>query len=145
MAELALGMGLVGSALTTNARVQSAKSNANLSEMEAQSLEQAAQYNAMQANRQHKLAQGSANAQVAASGVSVSSGSPLFMELDRVKQGALDVAAIKRSGDVAASGKRYEGQLYKSSIPGIYAGGVASAGTALGTFLQNKGTFLSRS
>lgn len=136
MAELALGAALVGSALYTSSRVQAAKATSQMANVEAQSIEEQAGYNERQQRRLHKLAQGQANAQAAASGVQVSSGSPLFLELDRIKQGALDSENIKRSGRVAATGKRFEGELARKQIPGMYFGGLASAGSALGTFLS---------
>lgn len=74
---------------------------------------------------------GQANAQVAASGVDITSGSPLLLELDRVKQSELEALNTRRSGQLGATSKRFQAGQYKQSIPYLIAGGAAQGGTSI--------------
>jgi hypothetical protein len=67
----------------------------------------------------------------AASGVDITSGSPLFMELDSVKQAELEALNIRHQGALGSASKKFEARMAKARIPGIIMGGVAQAGGAL--------------
>ena len=125
------GLGILGSVASTIGRVQAIDAQSKALSTEATSLEEQAAYNERQSRRAALLVRGKANAEAAASGISISSGSPLFMELDRAKQSELEALNIRRSGEVAAAGKRYESRMARRMIPWTIAGGIGQAGSAL--------------
>lgn len=139
MAELAAGalvLGLAGSAVSAYSGVQAAKAQAQAAEMEARSVENKSKFLETQQRRENKLIQGEANAITAASGVQLGSGSPLFMELDRIKQGELEALSIRQGGQVAAMGSRFGGEMAKRRIPSIIGDSVGQGGSILSTFIR---------
>ena len=129
-AAAAAGAGVAGSLLGTVGKVQEADLTAKSLQSEARSIEEQSAFDARQQQRRNRLVQGEANAQAAASGVSLSSGSPLLLELDRVKQGEIERQSIIRAGSVAAAGRRYGARLARRSIPYTILGGILGAGSA---------------
>ena len=80
---------------------------------------------------------GEANARAAASGVDITSGSPLLLELDRVKQSELEALNTRRTGQLCATSKRFQASQYKQSIPYLSAGGAAQGATSiLGSYVR---------
>ena len=139
MAAAAAGMAVAGSIFGTVAKVQEADLTAKSLQSEARSIEEQATFDARQQQRRNRLVQGEANAQAAASGVSLSSGSPLLLELDRVKQGEIERQSIIRAGSIAAEGRRYGARLARRSIPMTILGGILSAGSAAAGGLKGGG------
>lgn len=115
----------------TVASVQAAKANADNANMEADSIATGAAYDERQQRRQLGLMRGQANAQAAASGVDITSGSPLLLELDRVKQSELEALNTRRSGQIGVTSKRFQAEMYKQSIPYLIAGGAAQGGSSI--------------
>lgn len=155
MAQLAgpaLTIGLVGAAGSTMANIQAARSRAAVANIEAQGAERAAQsereaakFKERQFRREASLAQGKARAIAAASGIDVSSGSALFLELDNARQAEIEALNIRRTGRVRAQdrrfqarSKRFEAQLEEASIPGSIFGGVAQGASLLTQFATRK-------
>jgi hypothetical protein len=60
----------------------------------------------------------------------VTSGSPLFMELDSVKQAELDALNIRHQGELGVASKQFQARMAKAQIPGIIIGGLSKAGGA---------------
>lgn len=117
-----------GTALKTISTVQARDVAAKSLEQEAISAEQAAFVQERQSRRDTSFLKGKANAITAASGLSLRSGSPLLMELDRAKQSEIEALSIRRSGQMQAASKRYEGRLQRRAIPFDILGGFLSAG-----------------
>lgn len=138
LAPIALGIGLVGTAYSTYTSMQAAKAAAKGSEMEAQSVENKTEFMEAQQRRENKIMQGRANAVVAASGVDPGSGSPLFMELDRIKQGEMEALSIRQGGQMAAMSARYEGKLHRGRIPSIIGAGVGQGGSILTQYIARR-------
>ena len=108
--------------------------------MEAESIRQAAQIQERQARRRATLLMGQTQATSAASGLDLSTGSPLFTALDNARQAEIEALNIRRSGALGAMGKSYEASLAESTIPGTIVGGVAQgAGTVLSSWMQSRG------
>ena len=138
LAAFAAATAIAGTVMQTQAQAQAAKTNAAIMERQATGAEQDAALAETQSRRQSKLLQGEANAIGAASGVSISSGSPLLMELDRVKQGELEALSIRRGGQFQAQGQRFGAQALRSTLPGIYAGGAAQGASILSTYVSRR-------
>lgn len=119
----------VGTAGGTIAKVQEADLTAKGLQAEARSIEAQAAFDETQQRRKNRLILGEANAQAAASGVQVTSGSPLLLELDRVKQAEIEALSIRRAGSIQAEGRRYGARLARRSIPWTILGGMMQAGS----------------
>ena len=128
MQAVGAGTMLGGGAVKTIATVQARDIAAKSAEQEAISTEQAAFVQERQSRRETSLLKGKANAITAASGLSLRSGSPLLMELDRAKQSEIEALNIRRSGQMQAASKRFEGRLQRRAIPFDILGGFLSAG-----------------
>ena len=76
-------MGVVGTAGQTASSIMATDVQAKSLQAEGRSITEQAKFDERQSRRESSLYRGKANATVAASGVSLSSGSPLLMELDR--------------------------------------------------------------
>lgn len=125
----AAAMMVGGTYLKTIATVQARDIAAKSADEEANSVEQAALVSERQSRRDSSLVTGKANAIVAASGLSLKSGSPLLMELDRAKQAEIEALSIRRSGQMQAASKRYESRLQRRQIPFDILGGFLNAGS----------------
>jgi hypothetical protein len=132
------GVQLAGAVGSTLANIKAAKANAAGLEYEAQNIEANTAFEARQERRRQRILQGEANAITAASGLDPTSGSPLLLELDRVRQGAMEVESIKRAGRVAATTRRYGADLQKGSIPYSILGGVAQGGSILTNYMMRR-------
>ena len=117
----------MGGAISTFGQVQARTANARALSAEADSVEQASAFDERQYRRQATLVQGTADAQGAASGVQVSSGTSLFHELDRVKQGEIEALNIRRTGAVKAQGLRYGARMERRKIPFDIISGATNA------------------
>jgi hypothetical protein len=134
-----MAIGMLGSAISTTSQVAAADAHMKAATAEATSIQQATTYDVTQQQRQNRLLQGTANAQTAASGVALTSGTPLFQELDRAKQSEIQALNIQRTGQVAIMGKQYEARMARRQIPGIIAGGVGQGASVLTSFLGRPG------
>lgn len=138
LAGVGAGMQLAGTVGSTIANVRAANANARGLEYEARSIEDQTKFDVMQERRRQKILQGQGNAITAASGLDPTSGSPLLMELDRVRQGELEVQSIARAGRVAATTRRYGADLAKGSIPYSILGGAAQGGSILTQYMMRR-------
>lgn len=138
LAGVGAGLSILGSMGSTVANVQAAKGQAAGLEYEARTIEEQAKFDETQNRRQHRIAQGQANAMAAASGLDISSGSPLLLELDRARQAELDAQSIRRQGAVNAESRRYGARLAKQSIPWSILGGAARGGSILSTYMAGR-------
>ncbi len=146
MQVVGIGSQMLGSALGTASDVMATDLNANAMQAEARSVEAQAAFDETQQRRVSKLDQGKANAIVAASGVSMSSGSPLLMELDRIKQSEIEALSIRRSGKMQAESLRFGARMQRRSIPWKIAGGVLNQASILSQYAgSSKGSSGSKS
>ena len=130
-------IGVIGAGISTYAaysqaqqQQQAAKSESAFRMQEAESARQSAAYEERQYRRRIALLLGKQEAIAGASGTDPTSGSPLLMELDNVKQGELEALNIRRTGQVAASAREYEARLARQRAS--FAGqGYAIAGGIL--------------
>lgn len=128
---LAAGLMGLGTVLQTVSEVQAANSRAKGARAEAKSIERQAAFTELQSRRQSAMAIGKMVATGAASGVDITSGSPLFMELDSVRQAELEALNIRHQGAQGAAAKRFEARMAKASRTGIIIGGATKlAGVA---------------
>jgi hypothetical protein len=129
LAGVGAGLSLAGSVGHTVANIRSSTANARGLEYEARSIEDQTAFDVTQERRRQRILQGQGNAITAASGLDPTSGSPLLMELDRVRQGELEVQSLKRAGDMAITTRRYGAQLTRREIPYMILGGMTGGAT----------------
>jgi hypothetical protein len=132
---------IAGTAVTTVAAVKQSKQQADVAESEAQILDAeatnkqaAADYEEHQFRRRAAILMGKQANIYGASGVDPSSGSPLVLTLDTVRQAELEAQNIKRTGQVGASAsafganlQRYLADRSKGEIPFQALGGGLTA------------------
>lgn len=138
-------IGIVGTAISTyaaysqaEAQQKAAKQEAQFREQEAESARQSAAYDERQYRRRATLLLGKQNAILGASGMDISSGSPLLLELDSVRQAELEALNIRQRGASAGYGREQEARLarmraaYAGNQKGYaIAGGVTSASSSI--------------
>lgn len=137
MAELAgagLALGLIGTAGQTFANIQASQAQARAALAEAESERQAAVGFERDSRRRARLLAGQARATMAASGLDLASGSPLFLDLENARQAEIEAQDIRRLGQIQASGKEFQARLARAQIPGQVLGGVGQAGSLLSLF-----------
>lgn len=126
---------LIGVAGQTMAANKSANANAQALERQAQNTEENAAYQEQQYRRSARFASGQARAATAASGISLTSGSPLLMELDRVQQSELEAQIIRRGGQLESSSQRFGADLYRATKFGNYLRGASQGASILSTYV----------
>lgn len=131
LANAALLTSAVGAVGSTLSGVQQARGQARAATAEAKSIRQQSAFEEQQYRRTARMAIGQQVATGAASGVDITSGSPLFMELDSIRQAELEALNIRQQGKYGAASKRFEARMAKSRIPGIIMGGAAGVGQGL--------------
>lgn len=128
LAPIALGVTLLGTAVSAYGQYQAAEAankqaeyqskvadnNAKTAEMEAQFAEQQGQRNAEQQRRRTAIMIGAQRARMGASGAVVDSGSFLDLTLDTAHQGELDAMALLNEGRMEAWRSRVQGTNYKA-------------------------------
>jgi hypothetical protein len=122
-------IGLAGTAGGAYANIQAAKMNSKAMEAEASSIDETTKMQETQQRRVNALYLGKANATAAASGLDMSSGSPLLMELDRVKQTELEAYNVRRGGALQAMSARFGAKMQRQAIPGYIFRGAAEGGS----------------
>lgn len=138
MGAVATGLGLAGVAGQTLGNVKALDTNADILEQEARQTEMNAAYDERQQRRLNKFAAGEANANVAASGLSLSSGSPLLMELDRAKQQEMEALNIRRGGAMEAQSKRFRSDVLQGQKTNAIFTGAAQGGSILSQYVGRK-------
>lgn len=128
-----------GFGLETVSEIQAADISAKSQQAEARSIEEQAAFDERQQRRQARLMQGQANAIGAASGIDISSGSSLLMELDRAKQSEIEAQGIRRSGKIGADAKRYGARLARRSVATTAVGKAFKAGSMLSGMMSGGG------
>ena len=126
----AAALSVLGSVGTMLSGISQANAQAKGARAEAKSIEEQAAFQEGQSRRQSRMLIGKQVASGAASGVDITSGSPLFMELDSVRQSELEALNIRHQGALGSASKKFEARMAKAKIPGIIMGGVAQAGGA---------------
>jgi len=130
-AAAGMGLGVLGAVGGASAKAMAADVDAKQLDARARSIEQQAAFDETQQRRQNKLFLGEQNATAAASGVAITSGSPLLHELDRVKQTEIQAQNIRISGQNAAAATRFQSRIVRREIPWDILGGVAGAGKSI--------------
>jgi hypothetical protein len=143
---------VIGVIAGTIQKVQSAQAEAKALEAEgkfaeaasvheAASVRNAAAFQERQARRRGDILIGKQAAIGAAAGLDIASGSPLFAELENVRQLEMESLGITRSGENVAQSRLFEGQFRRNmtkfqarairrQVPWMIVGGTAAAATA---------------
>jgi hypothetical protein len=135
------GVGVAQAVSSANAQSDLQEAQSKALEQQAKSQEDAAAYEERQFRRKAALLLGKQHAVYAASGVDTTSGSPLLMELDSVRQAELEAQNIRRGGNVAAASSRFESGLAKYRA-NYYSSSIAPA--VIGNVAQGTGSVLSQ-
>lgn len=139
MAPIALALMAGSTVMQTISGITQANAQAKAANFEARSIEEQAAFQEQQSRRQSALAIGKQVATGAASGVDITSGSPLFMELDNVRQAELEALNIRHQGALGAASKRFEGRMARAQKAGIILGGVSKLATMGALYGAGKG------
>ena len=131
-------LSLLGVAGSTRAGVQAGQGQATLAAQEAASARAAAAYNANQTDRANKLMIAKGVATAGASGLDVSSGSPLLNELTNVKQAAIQKQNILNMGENQGQALDYQSRLAQAGIAGTITGGIAQGGSVLSSWMGSR-------
>ena len=128
----------VGMAASTVGSLQTVAEQRKMLKSEALSVEQQAAFDETQTRRQNKLFLGEANAVGAASGVDISSGSPLLHELDRIKQTEMEALNIRRAGENRVNSINFQRKLLKRQR--VFEGikGAAGGGSILSSYARGR-------
>jgi len=136
---IGMGLGILGSIGSTIANVQASDVQAKALDAEARSVKAQTEFEEEQQRRKNRLLLGQANAQAAASGIDISSGSPLLLELDRVKQTEIEALNIRRSGENKVAALNFQRRLVRRQIPFQILGGLAQGGSILSSYVGRGG------
>jgi len=140
-------VGVAGSTLSqaqsVRAASQAAETEAGFREAEARSAEQVAAAEEAQDRRRTERIIAKQRAISAASGIDISSGSPLLQELDAAREAEISALTIRQRGAVQAQGLqgeaslgRFRARAGKRALTGIAVGGGAKAGSILTSWLE---------
>lgn len=132
-AALISGVATIGE---TVSGVMGSLSQSKAAKAEAESIRESAKFEERQFKKRAAEVLSKQRAIGAASGVDISSGSPLAIMLDTAREAALESLSIRRSGKIRSESKLFEGRLAKAQIPGQIFGGLAKGGSILGTWLK---------
>ena len=137
-AVVGTGISVYSNIQQANAAAAAAESEQEMRNAEAASAREAAAYEERQFRRRASLLQGKQSAILAASGFDITSGSPNALELDTIQQAELEALNIRRTGEISASSREFEGRLArlrggyaKSQIPTMAVGGAFKAGSSI--------------
>jgi len=98
---------------------------------QARSIEQDTAFQIQQQQRDTKIQAGTNNATMAASGLDITRGSPLFQQLDLAKQSEIEKQSIQRSGTIAANNLRFDARMTRRQIPFQIARGAMQSASIL--------------
>lgn len=133
LAAIGLGLGALGIVGQTASEVSATKASAKIDKLEARSIRSQAMFDEAEDRRRTAKILGKSRAIGAASGVDISSGSPLLQLLDSAREAELSALNIRHGGERAAEAKELQAKFKRMSIPGIVAGGVGRL-SLLGSF-----------
>ena len=139
MAAAAAGLQVVGSAGSAIGNVMSSTVTADSLDRQAESEIAQAEFEERQQRRINRLSQGEAIAKTAASGVVLSSGSPLLHELDRIKQGEIEALNIRGRGQTQAAQTRFQSRMTRRQIPFQILSGITGSASALTSYAGKGG------
>jgi hypothetical protein len=128
MAAAAAGAQALGTIGETVSAVQTSDLTAKSLDAQARSIDEQTTFDVTQQRRVNRLRLDDAVARGAASGVAITSGSPLLHELDRVKQAAIQEQSIQRAGTIQASQTRWQSRMTRRQIPFQILSGVTKLG-----------------
>ena len=126
LASLATPLMVAGTVGSTLSQIQQARGQASALRSEAKSIKYQSQFEERQARRQSRMLIGKQIATGAASGVDIATGSPLFMELDSVREAELEALNIRNQGRNAAASRKFGARMATRQIPGMILGGAAN-------------------
>lgn len=128
---IAVALSAVGTGGQILSGIRQAEAQSLFARREAQSIRQAAEFEERQFRRRASLLMGKQTAIAAASGLDITSGSPLLMELDSIREAELEALNIRRTGRMGESAKLFEARLARRSIPFTIVGGATRFGSSL--------------
>lgn len=124
-------MKLAGVGLDTYSNVMASDVQAKSMQAKARSIEEDTKFQVQQQQREVKIAAGSNVATMAASGLDITRGSPLFRQLDFAKQSEIEKQSIQRSGTIEANNARFNARLIRRQIPFQIARGAMQSASIL--------------
>jgi len=141
------GIAIYSAISTAQNQAEAAKAQSKSLETEAESARAAAAFEEASYRRRAAFLLSKQQAIGAASGLDITTGSPLAQELDNVTQAELEAINIRTSGSITASGRefesrmaRYRGTYASGQIPGLAAtGALKIGGSVLSSWTKSSG------
>ena len=124
-------MQVAGVGMNTYANAVSSDINAQALQSQARSVEEDTKFQIQQQQRDAKIQAGEQNATMAATGLDITRGSPLFQQLDFAKQTEIEKQSIQRSGNIEAANKRFDARMTRRQIPFQIARGAMQSASIL--------------
>jgi hypothetical protein len=124
-------MQLAGVGLNTYSNVMATDVQAKALDSQARSIEANTQAEVIQQQRDARLKAGTNNATLAASGVDITRGSPLWDALDLAKQSEIQKQSIQRSGAIEANNVRFQSRMTRRQMPFQIAQGALRSANVL--------------
>jgi hypothetical protein len=124
-------MQVAGTGLNTYSNVMASDVNAKSLQAQARSVEENTKFEVQQQQREAKIQAGTNNATMAATGLDITRGSPLFQQLDFAKQAEIEKQSIQRSGNIEAANKRFDARMTRRQIPFQIARGAMQSASIL--------------
>ena len=124
-------MQVAGVGMNTYANAVSSDINAKALQSQARSVEEDTKFQIQQQQRDAKIQAGEQNATMAATGLDITRGSPLFQQLDFAKQTESEKQSIQRSGNIEAANKRFDARMTRRQIPFQIARGAMQSASIL--------------
>jgi len=128
-AGIGAALAVVGAVGGTASNVTALDVQSKSLDAEGRSIAEQAAFDERQKRRQNRLMLGEGIAKGAASGVAITSGSPLLHELDRVRQTEIEALSIRRAGEIGQAQKRFASRMARRQIPFEILGGVTKIGS----------------
>lgn len=132
IATTAAAAGTVGKTISG---IQTSRAQSKAARAEAGSIRESAAFEEAQFRKRAAQVLAKQRAIGAASGIDISSGSPLAVMLDTAREAELEAQAIRRSGEIGVEGKKFESRLVRGRVPGQLFAGAAKTGTILSQWL----------
>jgi hypothetical protein len=128
--------GATATVVSSNKQAANQRAQAKVANENAQAQIDAAKVKAMQIRRQTASQVGAANAQLAANGVSLSSGTPMLIDQDMYRRGAYDASMTVLNGGAAAISYENQAAALNASADNTADAGYINAGQRLGSALM---------
>lgn len=134
ISEIAAAASIASSIASMGTGIASAVQNSRQANAEAKAIGKQTEMDVAAERRQNEELLSKQRALGAASGVDITSGSPLETALKAAYEGEMNAQKIQYQGDLRKQSKKFEARQYQNSIYGTAVGGLLNSASLLGRF-----------